>query len=90
MNPKKLKSILADYESHLGDPLDTDEPRVAAVKRIIDGLPRAERTVFLLHVDGYSFREMEKLLKVSREPLRKYYNAILDKIRNELEKCQLL
>ena len=84
MNPKELKSILADYESHLNDPLDTDDPKVAAVKAAIARLPEAERRIFVLHIDGYSFRELAKILKVSRETLRVYYGKTLQKIRKEL------
>ena len=50
MKLNELKNILADYESHMNDPMDTDDPRVAAVKAAIARLSEAERRVFVLHV----------------------------------------
>ncbi|MBR0083059.1 MAG: hypothetical protein IJP93_03145 [Bacteroidales bacterium] len=85
MNPNELKAILKDYESHIGDPLDVDSPRVAAVKQAIDRLPQPERIIFILHIDGLSFRELGILLKVSKKTVWKYYNNILANIRRELK-----
>lgn len=87
IKPKELKAIMADYESRSGDPLDPDEKRVAAVKCAISKLPLAERTVFILHIDGYSFRTLATMLNVSRETLRKYYGETLEKIKREVESC---
>lgn len=85
ITPKELAAILADYESRDGDPMDTDNSRVAAVKRAIARLSKGERTVFVLHIDGVSFRELSKMLNVSRETIRRYYEKTLENIRKELE-----
>lgn len=84
IKPNELKAILADYESHAGDPMDADDPKVAQVKKALASLSQAQRTVFILHVDGYTFRQLSTMFNVSRETIRVYYNKTLEIIRNTI------
>lgn len=71
------------------DVFNEDEPRIAALKRILDGLSTVDRTIIILYCETQSVRELGKILHVPkstagravsriREDIIKQYNRIIE------------
>ena len=77
---RDYKAIRGDYLPD-GSPFDEDEPRCAAVKRIIENdLDPVERTILLLYVDCLSFRKLGRRFGLSHTTMRKEVARIKNKV----------
>lgn len=62
-----------------------DDTRVREVKRIIEGLDEADKTIFRLYADCGSIRELAKVLHISRGSVWKEVKRIKEQILREYE-----
>ncbi len=82
---KEYRGIRKEYARD-GSEFDEDEPRVSAVKRIIETLPEAERAMILLYADRQSYRKLGHDFGVSHMTARTEIMKIRAKILAEYDK----
>ncbi|RKX70762.1 hypothetical protein DRP53_03885 [candidate division WOR-3 bacterium] len=56
-----------------------------AIDRAISSLPPRQRMVFIMHQDGYKFREIGRLLDISEGAAKSSYHYAIRKLREELK-----
>lgn len=75
-----MEALLSEYAA----PAEDDD-LMHEIRRIVASeLTEAERRVFILHAEGWSYRELAPLLGVSKSAVGGYYNAVRRKIRAAL------
>lgn len=68
---KEFRAIKQEYAFN-PDIMSTDDPRVAALKEIIDTkLSQVDKTIILLYCDCQSYRELGKKMKLSHMTIRR-------------------
>ena len=83
---KEFRMIRKEYK-HDPSIMNTDEPRVARLKEIIDNrLSQADRTILLLYCDCQSYRKLGKKLNLSHMTIRKEVIRIREKVLEEFAK----
>lgn len=83
---KEFRMIRKEYR-HDPSIMNTDEPRVARLKEIIDNrLSQADRTILLLYCDCQSYRKLGKKLNLSHMTIRKEVIRIREKVLEEFAK----
>lgn len=83
---KEFRMIRKEYK-HDSSIMNTDDPRVARLKEIIDNrLSQADRTILLLYCDCQSYRKLGKKLNLSHMTIRKEVIRIREKVLEEFAK----
>lgn len=83
---KEFRMIRKEYR-HDPSIMNTDDPRVARLKEIIDNrLSQADRTILLLYCDCQSYRKLGKKLNLSHMTIRKEVIRIREKVLEEFAK----
>lgn len=82
----EYRKLRKDYR-YKGGILVDDDPKVAAVKRIIETkLTQADRTIILLYIDCMSYRRLGRMLHLSHMTARTEVLRIKKKILEEYDK----
>lgn len=63
---------------------EEDDDRTLAVKEALCKLPADEQAIFILHTEIGSYRELSKILGVSRTAIHNRVKEITEKIKNNL------
>lgn len=79
---EEYKAIRRDY-AYNPSVMSEEDARTAALKRIIDRLPLADKTIYLLYVDCQSYRKLGRKLGLSHMTVRKECIRIKKRILEE-------
>ena len=82
----KLYRLAKDDYHFNDDPFDPDPEKVRILKRILDDLPQADRTLLILHIEIPSYRKIGKALGLSHMTVRKNVLRVRNAVLEEYNK----
>lgn len=80
----EFRAIKKEYAFN-PDAFCEDDERVRKIKRIVDNLPLADRTIILLYAEYQSLRKVAKVIGVSHATIRLEINRIKKNILEQYE-----